>query len=64
MFNSEVIRLGENIRLSADLAIINANVRTMNPNQPVAQAVAIKKNRIIKVGANQEINQLIGKAPK
>lgn len=47
--------------MSADLALINANVRTMNPCQPVAQAVAIKKNRIIKVGTNQEINQLIGK---
>ncbi len=44
--------------LSADLALINANVRTMNPRQPVAQAVAIRKNRIIKVGTNQEINQL------
>jgi predicted amidohydrolase YtcJ len=46
--------------LSADLALINANVRTMNPRQPVAQAVAIRKNKIVKVGTNQEINQLIG----
>jgi len=52
---------GENIRLPADLVIINANIRTLNPNQPVAQALAIKKNRIVKVGTNQEINQLIDK---
>jgi predicted amidohydrolase YtcJ len=60
----EVIRLGENSWLSADLALINANVRTMNPREPVAQAVAIKKNRIIQVGTNQEIKQLIGKSTK
>ena len=60
----EVYRLGENMRLSADLAIINANVRTMNPNQPFAQAVAIKRNRIILVGTNQEINKVVGKKTK
>jgi predicted amidohydrolase YtcJ len=50
--------------LSADLAFINANVRAMNPHQPVAQAVAIRKGRIIKVGTNQEINQLIDKGTR
>jgi predicted amidohydrolase YtcJ len=50
--------------LSADLALINANVRTMNPRQPCAQAVAIRKNRIIKVGTNKEINQLIGEGTR
>jgi predicted amidohydrolase YtcJ len=47
--------------LSADLALINANVRTMNRRRPVAQAVAVTKNRIVKVGTNQEVNALIGK---
>jgi predicted amidohydrolase YtcJ len=50
--------------LSTDLALINANVRTMNPRQPVAQAVAIRKNKIGKVGTNQQINQLISKDTK
>jgi hypothetical protein len=50
--------------LSADLALINANVRTMNPPQSVAQAIAIRKNKIAKVGTNHEINQLIGKGTK
>ena len=36
----------------------------MNPRQPVAQAVAIAKNRIVKVGSNQEISPLIGKGTK
>ncbi|MCJ7794129.1 amidohydrolase family protein, partial [Candidatus Bathyarchaeota archaeon] len=46
--------------MSADLAIINTQVRTMNPNKPIAQSVAIRGNKIVKVGTNQEINQLIG----
>jgi predicted amidohydrolase YtcJ len=50
--------------LAADLALINANVRTMNPHQPVAQAVAITKNKIIKVGTNDNVTQLIGKSTK
>lgn len=36
----------------------------MNPCQPLAQAVAIKKNRILKVGTSQEIKKLIGKSTK
>lgn len=36
----------------------------MNPRQPVAQAVAIKKNKIVKVGTTQEIRKLIGKGTK
>src|SRR3990172_3923963 len=55
---------GEEWALTADLALINANVRTMNPLQPLAQAVAIKKNRILKVGSNQEIRNLVGKDTK
>jgi predicted amidohydrolase YtcJ len=50
--------------LSADLALINGNVKTMNPSRPVAEAVAITKNKIIKVGTNKEINQLIGEKTK
>ena len=45
--------------LTADLALINAKVKTMNSKQPAAQAVAITKNRIAKVGSNLEIKKLI-----
>ena len=31
----------------------------MNPNQPAAQAVAIKGNKIIKVGSNQDVEPFI-----
>src|SRR3990170_1124192 len=48
----------------ADLALINGKVLTMNPAQPVAEAVAIKSNRIVKVGTNAEIRQHVGKGTK
>ncbi len=48
----------------ADLALIDANVRTMNPRQPFAEAVAIKENKILKVGSTQEIKKLCGKETK
>ena len=50
--------------MSADLALINGIVKTMNPSRPVAEAVAVTKNKIIKVGTNKEINQLIGEKTK
>jgi predicted amidohydrolase YtcJ len=46
--------------VSADLALINGKVLTMNPSQPCADAVAIKGDRIIQVGANEEVSKLIG----
>jgi predicted amidohydrolase YtcJ len=48
----------------ADLVLRDENVLTMNPSQPHAEAIAIKKDRIIKVGTNSEIDQLIGKNTK
>ena len=41
--------------------LVNANVLTMNPANPHAEAVAVKEDRILKVGKNTEINPLIGK---
>lgn len=55
---------GEDEHLLADLALLDANVMTMNPAQPKAQAVAVKGGKIIKVGTNQEVTPLIGKTTK
>ncbi len=44
----------------ADLALINGNVITMSSFQPSAEAVAVKNDRIVKVGTNEEINSCIG----
>src|SRR2546421_11986895 len=43
-----------------DLLIINANVQTMDPRQPAAQAVAISGNRIVAVGTTKELRKLAG----
>ena len=50
--------------LSAELALLNAKVRTMNPRQPEAQAVAVRQGKIVKVGGDEEVNLLIGKQTK
>ena len=44
----------------ADLALVNGKVRTMNPSQPNAEAIAIRRDRIIKVGSNDEVKQFAG----
>ncbi len=46
--------------MSATLAILNANIKTMNPNQPNAQALAIQGNRLLKVGSDQDVAPFIG----
>jgi predicted amidohydrolase YtcJ len=48
----------------ADLVLIDGNVLTMDSSQPSAEAVAVKKDRIVKVGTNEEIGSWIGKATK
>lgn len=43
--------------LDTTLAILNANIITLNPKQPKAQAIAIHEGKIIAVGSNKEINK-------
>lgn len=54
----------EDTLTSADLALIDGNILTMNAAQPYAEAVAIKDGRILKVGSNEEISKLVGKDTK
>jgi predicted amidohydrolase YtcJ len=49
---------------SADLALTCGNVLTMNPSQPCADAVAVKGDKIFKIGTNEEISQLVGEETK
>jgi len=44
----------------ADLVLMDGNVLTMCSSQSSAEAVAVKKDRIVKVGTNEEIRQWIG----
>jgi predicted amidohydrolase YtcJ len=47
--------------LPADLVLLNAYIRTMNPKQPIAQAVAVTGDKIVKVGTDQEVRLLVWK---
>lgn len=46
--------------LAPDLLLLNGSVRTMDPAQPLAEAVAISKTLIAAVGSNAEIRALAG----
>ncbi len=48
----------------ADLVLRNANVCTMNPLKPQAEAIAIKGEKIVAVGTNRQIQPWIGKQTK
>src|SRR5437588_12921155 len=39
---------------TADVVFVNGNVYTVNEKQPRAEAVAIKKDRIVFVGSNED----------
>jgi predicted amidohydrolase YtcJ len=45
-------------------ALMDGNVLTMNSSQPSAEAVAVTKDRIFKVGTNGEISRWIGENTK
>ncbi|MEM2098277.1 MAG: amidohydrolase [Candidatus Bathyarchaeia archaeon] len=55
------MNIESDVLAKADLVLINANIITLNPSQPSATAIAVKRGRIIKVGSNEEIGKLIGK---
>ena len=43
-----------------DLIIVNADIITMDPSRPRAQAVAVADGRISAVGSDNEITALVG----
>ncbi|MFL6042291.1 MAG: amidohydrolase family protein, partial [Gaiellales bacterium] len=46
----------------ADLAILNARIRTLDPGRPLAQAVAVRDGLIVGVGEDAEVRELCGTA--
>lgn len=50
--------------LSADLAILNANIITLNPKQPRAQALAVYDGKIVAVGSNRDIRRYVSQTTK
>ena len=49
---------------NADLILKNANVLTMEPDQPRAELVAVKGDRIIFVGGNDSLDSFTGPGTK
>jgi predicted amidohydrolase YtcJ len=50
--------------LEASLAILNAHVITLDAKRPVAEAIAIREEKIVAVGSNKEIREYLGKKTK
>ena len=50
--------------MQADTVLINGNLITINPSQPHAEAVAIKRGKIVEVGTNDDVHRWIGKDTK
>lgn len=46
--------------LYADLALLNGKVLTMDADSSVAESVATKGGRILRVGSNEEVSQVVG----
>src|SRR5690242_710902 len=47
---------------AADLLVVNAHILTMNPAQPVAEALAVKDERIVFVGSTNDAQTQFGGA--
>jgi len=45
---------------AADLVLINSKIITVDAKDSIVQAVAVKNGKIVKVGLNQEVGDLIG----
>ncbi len=50
--------------LEASLVILNAHVITLDAKRPVAEAMAIREEKIVAVGSNEEIREYMGKKTK
>ena len=44
----------------ADLVFVNGNVLTIDPEDSIAEAVAVRGNLILAVGANEDVYELVG----
>ena len=46
--------------LSADLVLVNGKVITVDANNTVAEAAAVKLGKIIEVGTSEEVKTMVG----
>lgn len=60
VFVTAALFSGQLFAQQADLVIHHANVYTVNPEQPAAEAVAIKEGKILFVGSNAAVQKYMG----
>jgi predicted amidohydrolase YtcJ len=58
------LSLGEEVAGPADTVFLNGNVHTVNDAQPQAEAIAIKGDRILFVGSNDDAKKYFGPATR
>ena len=46
--------------MQADTVLLGGTIRTMDPDQPVARALAIRSERVVAVGSDDQITALAG----
>ena len=46
--------------LTPDKLVVNANILTVDPHNPRAEALAIKNGKFVAVGANKDVEHLAG----
>jgi hypothetical protein len=61
---SVVLLLAATTALAADLIVVNANVITVDPAKPHAEAFAVENGRFTAIGTNAEIRALAGPAAR
>lgn len=55
-----MVKCGVSEELCIDLALLNGKIMTLDDKDTVAEAVAIKYGRIVRVGSNEDIKAMIG----
>ena len=50
--------------LTPDKLVVNANILTVDPHNPRAEALAIKNGKFVAVGANKDVEHLAGPGTK
>lgn len=58
------IGVGTNMKIGADLVVFNGNIITMDPKIPHATALAVKSFKVLAIGKEEEIIDLIPHAAK
>ena len=50
---------GKSDRRDADIAFLNGHVITVNERNDIVEAVAVQGNRIIRIGSNESVKELV-----